>query len=269
MVQASLVVAVAVMGLLSAATSLQASPTCPNTFRADNRCGPNFGNADCDRSSIYPCCSQHGWCGNTAEHCNPNVCGAEAPTAAPTAAPVSGISATCPNAFREDKRCGPNFGNADCDRNSIYKCCSKWGWCGGTTEHCNPNVCGNVSPFIPVQTTAPTEAPTEAPTAAPTEAPTAAPTAAPVSGTSTTCPNAFREDKRCGPNFGNADCDRNSIYKCCSQWGWCGGTPQHCSPNVCGNVSPFGLVQTSAPTGAPLVGSSDTVARARCYTVGQ
>ena len=35
----------------------------------DKRCGSFFGNGECDAKSGNPCCSAHGYCGNSDEHC--------------------------------------------------------------------------------------------------------------------------------------------------------------------------------------------------------
>ncbi|CEP02278.1 hypothetical protein PBRA_002543 [Plasmodiophora brassicae] len=43
------------------------SATCPADPRPDGRCGPLFGGARC---KVPLCCSQHGWCGVTSDHCN-------------------------------------------------------------------------------------------------------------------------------------------------------------------------------------------------------
>ena len=49
--------------------------------------------------------------------------------------------------FRKDKRCGSSFkldnGNiSECDPyNDLYYCCSKWGYCGDTSEHCECSEC--------------------------------------------------------------------------------------------------------------------------------
>ena len=49
--------------------------------------------------------------------------------------------------FRKDKRCGSTFqldnGNiSECDPyNDMYYCCSKWGYCGDTSEHCKCSEC--------------------------------------------------------------------------------------------------------------------------------
>ena len=45
------------------------------TWRDDARCGYAYLNsmgdpAECDPYSVASCCSDHGWCGNTREHCN-------------------------------------------------------------------------------------------------------------------------------------------------------------------------------------------------------
>lgn len=38
--------------------------------------------------------------------------------------------------FNEISRCGAENDNVSCERNQIEKCCSKFGWCGSTSEHC-------------------------------------------------------------------------------------------------------------------------------------
>ena len=48
---------------------------------------------------------------------------------------------------RKDKRCGPSFkldngSITECDPyNDMYYCCSKWGYCGDTSEHCECSEC--------------------------------------------------------------------------------------------------------------------------------
>ena len=48
--------------------------------------------------------------------------------------------------FRFDGRCGvdallPNGAPAQCDPTGEYFCCSKYGHCGNTDEHCNCSDC--------------------------------------------------------------------------------------------------------------------------------
>ena len=50
--------------------------------------------------------------------------------------------------FRFDGRCGvdallPNGAPAQCDPTGEYFCCSKYGHCGNTDEHCNCSDCVN------------------------------------------------------------------------------------------------------------------------------
>ena len=47
--------------------------------RDDGRCGPEFPLEDgspaaCDPASTYFCCSAHGYCGGTGEHCSCDTC---------------------------------------------------------------------------------------------------------------------------------------------------------------------------------------------------
>ena len=42
--------------------------------RDDGRCGAEFDNAGCDPDSQYFCCSAHGYCGGTGEHCSCDTC---------------------------------------------------------------------------------------------------------------------------------------------------------------------------------------------------
>ena len=42
--------------------------------RDDGRCGVEFDGAGCDPNSEYFCCSAHGYCGGTGEHCSCDTC---------------------------------------------------------------------------------------------------------------------------------------------------------------------------------------------------
>lgn len=44
---------------------------CPNGKSTNGRCGTKYGNGMwCENA----CCSRRGWCGNSEEHCNPDMC---------------------------------------------------------------------------------------------------------------------------------------------------------------------------------------------------
>ena len=58
---------------------------------------------------------------------------------------VPGINGT-ENLVRNDKRCGDSYkltngSVAECDPYSNFFCCSKWGFCGDTSEHCECPEC--------------------------------------------------------------------------------------------------------------------------------
>jgi hypothetical protein len=122
----------------------------------------------------------------------------------------------------------------------------------------------------PVVVTTPSTAPTNAPvgtsTSVPTRSPvvttTVAPSTAPVIqpvASATSVPTrspavVISTDDRCGVGFGNTFCG-DAAEPCCSQWGWCGATADHCAT---GCQSAYGLCdgQTFAPTKQPTAASS-------------
>jgi hypothetical protein len=99
-------------------------PPIPDLGSSPGRtCGDgNVGNGICLDATL--CCSKHGWCDNTPEHC------ADWEEKA-TSAPTSALSSfTTP-----EGTCGDgNLGNGICLDATF--CCSKHGWCDNTPEHC-------------------------------------------------------------------------------------------------------------------------------------
>lgn len=104
--------------------------------------------------------------------------------------------------YRSDGRCGPenpleDGSLAECDPNSAYYCCSAFGFCGSTQEHCFCETCVNYRPVSLLGN------------------------------------GKVRSDRRCGADFpledGSAsECDGNSANHCCSKFGYCGPGPDHC-----------------------------------------
>ncbi|KAF2132421.1 carbohydrate-binding module family 18 [Dothidotthia symphoricarpi CBS 119687] len=122
--------------------------------------------------------------------------------------------------YSTDGTCGPNNGNTICDPNStVYKgtCCSQYGYCGATTDHCGTGCLSGCT--------------------------TAAAPTTPVATSSATTP---RDDGRCGKDFAGATCAAGGAFGgCCSAFGYCGSTDGHCLPaNGCQNGC------TGAATGA-------------------
>jgi len=209
--------------------------------RSDARCGSKFpldeNGTPSQCGGNLPCCSPHGWCGNFKEHCSCDSCvdyrseeeKAEAERQEQQVEWVEGK-------WRADRRCGPDYPLPDgsekpgeCDPNSDFFCCSKWGYCGGKTEfaaHCSCPECVN---YKPAETEAEKEEETE---------------------TEEECQEKevkwveekWRTDGRCGHEFPLPDesgkpgeCDPNSDFFCCSKWGFCGSEAVHCSCPECVN----------------------------------
>ncbi|RIB03169.1 CBM Family 18/Carbohydrate Esterase Family 4 protein [Gigaspora rosea] len=102
------------------------------------------------------------------------------------------ISTSSTQEISTDGTCGPET-NTKCPSN----CCSQWGYCGSTSDFCDPNqgcqegygTCGQIS--------------------------------------NNKDSSQLSNDGTCGPDK-NTRCGDND---CCSQWGYCGNTPEFCDPN--------------------------------------
>jgi len=172
-------------------------------FRPDGKCGPlhpveDGTAAECDPNSEYFCCSEHGFCGSTQEHCFCDTC-------------VNYKPVNVLGDVRSDRRCGSEFPLADgsptqCDGASGNHCCSKHGYCGPGPEHCACPGCVDyrsgeaktVELFV----------------------------------------GSVRADRRCGAEFplpegGPSQCDGGSDKPCCSKWGYCGPGDSHCGCPTC------------------------------------
>ncbi|KAF2709477.1 carbohydrate-binding module family 18 [Pleomassaria siparia CBS 279.74] len=219
--------------LLSLASFRRAVPPVKrqSVYSTDGSCGPANGNTICDpKSTVYSgsCCSQYGWCGNTADHCGTGcLSGCSANSATPPTATTQ--ASTAP---RTDGRCGKDFGGATCDANGAFGgCCSSYGYCGATDGHCLPangcqNGCTGTTPLttgIPVITTA-TRPPSSTTSGEPVlgkPSSVVAVAAANPTGVSTT-------DGTCGATFSNTICGNWPQGSCCSMYGYCGSTSSHC-----------------------------------------
>ncbi|KAI8829695.1 hypothetical protein BJ741DRAFT_622055 [Chytriomyces cf. hyalinus JEL632] len=109
--------------------------------------------------------------------------------------------------------CGLGFvGNGKCDDSSL--CCSPYGWCGSSPEHCTAGQSGN---GVSENNNQPEQV------------------------------SSDNQQGSCGLGFiGNGKCDDSSL--CCSPYGWCGSSPEHCG----GNSAPVQPEpQPEAPAPAP------------------
>merc|ERR1712156_791041 len=193
-------------------------------YRPDGKCGPLFGGAECDPNSEYWCCSEHGFCGGTQEHCYCDTCVNYRPVNLIKGGKVR-TDRRCGPEFpledgrvRVDRRCGPEFPLDDglpseCDGSSFFPCCSKWGYCGPGAEHCSCGSCVDYRTGDQKQ-------------------------ADWVEG-------KWRTDRRCGSDFPLPDgsgepgqCNPNSETEfCCSKWGYCGRDEEHCGCPECINYA--------------------------------
>lgn len=87
------------------------------------------GNGLCADASF--CCSEHGFCGDTEQHCDASTC-------------HSG-----PGCSRRGVPCGDGVVGTGVCEDPEY-CCSDSGWCDYSEEHCNPNTCWS-GPGCPTQ----------------------------------------------------------------------------------------------------------------------
>ncbi|XP_078666203.1 uncharacterized protein LOC144908469 isoform X3 [Branchiostoma floridae x Branchiostoma belcheri] len=128
--------------------------------------------------------------------------------------------------WRDDLRCGPEFPAPDaapgeCDPDSCFPCCSQWGHCGNTPDHCDCADCVNYGQIYGVEQT---------------------PAWRDLSV-------SWRLDLRCGDGFSApsaevAECDPHSCNPCCSGSGWCGNTEGHCGCPDCVDHRSHGVIGT-------------------------
>ncbi|KAH7398968.1 hypothetical protein DE146DRAFT_745579 [Phaeosphaeria sp. MPI-PUGE-AT-0046c] len=108
------------------------------------------------------------------------------------------------SAFAGD--CGPDNGNAKCAQN---ECCSQYGWCGTTVEHCEAGTC--LKAFSGSQSSCKAPTPTTMQTSPATKA---------------TFPATVPEIDVCGHAQGGVTCPgagaNGYFYRCCSSAGHCG-----------------------------------------------
>ncbi|KAI2622925.1 carbohydrate-binding module family 18 [Hypomontagnella submonticulosa] len=76
------------------------------------------------------CCSQYGYCGDSADYCSSGCQAAFGNCTTGSGGSVNGTS--------DDGRCGPDNGNTVC---GATECCSASGYCGTTSAYCNAPDC--------------------------------------------------------------------------------------------------------------------------------
>ncbi|KAJ9667504.1 hypothetical protein H2201_002373 [Coniosporium apollinis] len=243
------------VGPTSSATS-SAPAASATKASTDGTCGGTTGQT-CLGAAFGNCCSQYGWCGATADHCGTGCqagfgnCGSNgaSSSAAPTstvASPSSSAPPASTNKVSVDGSCSGTTGQT-CAGSTFGNCCSQYGWCGSTTDHCGT---GCQSGFGTCSSNG-------ASSAVPTSVRPSSTSSAPPAGT-----NKVSTDASCGGTTGQT-CSGSTFGNCCSQYGWCGSTADHCGT---GCQSAFGSCSVggsgSVASSSPLISSSAMTAPA-------
>ncbi|KAI9152227.1 putative polysaccharide deacetylase [Paramyrothecium foliicola] len=130
-----------------------------------------------------------------------------------------------------DGRCGPTYGTG-CDQEPTDKCCSQYGWCGGSDLHCYSGcqfgfgLCKTGVPpgssVNPPRVSTSSVAVQSASSARSSTASRVSSSVAPVN----TYP--ISRNGRCGPAYNSTTCIQEPGATCCSKYGWCGANADYC-----------------------------------------
>ena len=180
----------------------------------DDRCGKEHG-----RCPAGKCCSKYGWCGSSDKYCEISrgcqsefgeCSGTQTSTKTTSKTETTKTSVkpyTSVPTISSDGKCGQGHGACPDD-----KCCSKYGYCGTTYEHCYISKgcqLGFGSCIDNTKTSTTSPQPTT-----------------PANQKISTNGKCGKEDGRCPNGY------------CCSQYGWCGNTSDYCGK---GCQSEFGV----------------------------
>ncbi|KAI9050847.1 hypothetical protein LZ554_004966 [Drepanopeziza brunnea f. sp. 'monogermtubi'] len=166
----------------------------------DGTCG---NGVTCTGSPFGTCCSQYGYCGNSTEFCG-NGCQPELGTcdAAPTFSTVTLTNAPVPSPtpiISNDGTCG---NGVTCTGSGFGTCCSQYNYCGNSPDYCEAGcqpAFGICYPALASSVVSP----------APIPSPT------PIISNDGTCGNGVT-------------CTGSGFGTCCSQYNYCGNSPDYC-----------------------------------------
>jgi len=167
------------------------------------------------------CCSQYGYCGVTEAHCGAG-CQSEFGVCNEKNILVSKVNG----------RCGPDYGKCA----NSNQCCSKYGYCGTTSDHCGAGCqddygscslsqkTSNTTSAINTSSNTANATKTSSTTSAAKTTTTSTTLSATVSTTFDEIPVSMASG-RCGPEFGK--CPKSN--QCCSKYNYCGTSTDHCN----------------------------------------
>ena len=213
-----------------------------SAYQTSKECGPGLGYCHDNE-----CCGKNGYCGTSSSYCEVDsgcqvgygVCNGVSqytptttryvrPETTSVVVPDPETTTVGPKPTGEvskDGKCGPQNNNTICPAG---ECCSKYGYCGTTDNHCIKycvsefGICKNSNGDVINQSTTTTTT-TTVPAPGPTNPPS----------------GEVSKDGKCGPRNNNTVCPAG---ECCSRYGYCGTTNDHCV-KYC--VSEFGECRNS------------------------
>ncbi|KAK9685467.1 hypothetical protein K7432_015493 [Basidiobolus ranarum] len=171
------------LGIALAATSIEGAPQ-----YISDRCGSEYGT--CAQGL---CCNQLGYCGSTSDYCSTGCQENFGSCDEGSKIATTNITATSTPLKQLNEQCGSGFGSC-----APGLCCSEWGWCGYSSDHCT----GGCQEQFGTCNTGSTTTTTNTPTSTPLK----------------------QLNEQCGSNDGTC-----APGLCCSEWGWCGYSSDHCT----------------------------------------
>ena len=199
---------------------------CPDTYccARDGTCGQDA--ASCRRAK--GCRPEYGYCWNLTPSASSTISITATPTISTTATRTPSPSPVL-GPISPDGSCGASNGGKRC---TVGNCCSQYGYCGATAQHCGVGcqaaygLCNGVPSPNPSPAVSPAVSPAASPAASP--APSVSPVVGPIS-----------TDGSCGAANGGKRCPSGN---CCSNLGWCGSSALHCGA---GCQSAYGICGAS------------------------
>jgi len=187
-------------------TTVTTKPSLPTS--TNGKCGEIDGK--CPNGE---CCSKYGYCGTSDKHCKSGCQSefGECKVVSTTTTIVTTKTTTKPTTKSSlptstNGKCGPSDGKCPAD-----KCCSKYGYCGKTDDHCGKGCQSEFGECKNTTTTTKTKTKTKKATTT-TKKNTTSKTTIPIS-----------TNGKCGKTDGKCPSG-----KCCSKYGWCGTSDSHC-----------------------------------------
>ncbi|OHW92115.1 chitin recognition protein [Colletotrichum incanum] len=177
---------------------------------------------------------------------SPTVCTSTRTTSSSSRTSSTSTSATSTStalSISLDATCGAAAGKT-CQGSTFGNCCSKNGWCGSTASYCGTGCQSKSSSSAGSSTGSASRS---------------------AASSSSTLP--VSSDGVCGASNGR-QCFGSSSGNCCSQYGWCGSTPEHCGNGcqsaygTCNSGSSSSSSGTPASSGGATRASSSSPAAA-------